>query len=104
METRLRLQLLQARLPRPCVQVELHDASGRFLGRADLYYPDCRLVIEYDGDNHKERLAADLKRQNALVSAGYQLLRFTAADLRVSGSAAAQVRKARARFLRHNPR
>jgi len=103
METRLRLQLLKARLPRPSVQAELHNASGHFLGRADLYYPDCRLVIEYDGDNHRERLAADLRRQNALVNAGYQLLRFTAADLRVPGSAAAQVRKARALFI-HNTR
>lgn len=104
MESRLRLQLLKARLPSPCVQVELNDASGRFLGRADLYYPDCRLLIEYDGDNHKDRLAADLKRQNALVGAGYQMLRFTAADLRAPGSAAAQVRKARALFLKQNLR
>lgn len=40
METRLRLQLLRARLPTPCVQADLHDAAGGFLGRADLYYPD----------------------------------------------------------------
>jgi very-short-patch-repair endonuclease len=100
METRLRLLLLKARLPRPCVQVDLHDASRRFLGRADLYYPDCRLVIEYDGENHRDRLAPDLRRQNALLNAGYQLLRFTAGDLRDPGSVAAQVRKARAR-LKH---
>lgn len=98
METRLRLQLLKARLPRPGVQVDLRDASGGFLGRADLFYADCRLVIEYDGENHKERLVADLRRQNALVNAGYHLLRFTAGDLKVPGSVAAQVRKARARL------
>ena len=95
METRLRLQLLTARLPRPCSQAELKDDSGRIVARVDLYYPDCRMVIEYDGENHKERIAADVKRQNALVNAGYHVLRFTAADLRVSGAAAAQVRKAR---------
>jgi very-short-patch-repair endonuclease len=102
METRLRLQLIKALLPRPCVQTDLHDAGGGFLGRADLYYPDCRLVIEYDGDHHKERLVQDLRRQNALISAGYHMLRFTAADLRRSGSAAKQVREARAR-LQKNP-
>ena len=101
METRLRLQLVLARLPRPCVQVDLHDASRRFLGRADLYYPDRRLVIEYDGENHKERLAQDMRRQNALVNAGYQLLRFTAGDL-AYGSAAAQVRRARMRIGDHS--
>jgi very-short-patch-repair endonuclease len=96
METRLRVELIMARLPRPCVQPELFDAMGNFIGRADLYYPDRRLVIEYDGENHKERLVADLRRQNALVNAGYHLLRFTAADLRSAGSVVAQVRRARA--------
>lgn len=52
METRLRWLLLQAGLPRPEVQTNLHDADGRFVGRADLYYPAARLVIEYDGLNH----------------------------------------------------
>jgi very-short-patch-repair endonuclease len=95
METRLRMQLVTARLPRPCVQVDLHSRSGDFLGRADLYYPDRRLVIEYDGENHKDRRVADLQRQNRLINAGYHLLRFTAADLRVPGSAPALVRQAR---------
>lgn len=100
METRLRMQLVKARLPRPCVQQDLHDRSGDFLGRADLYYPDRRLAIEYDGENHKDRLVPDLQRQNRLLNAGYHLLRFTAADLRVPGAAAAQVRKARARLAK----
>ncbi|HEV2216460.1 MAG TPA: DUF559 domain-containing protein [Candidatus Dormibacteraeota bacterium] len=74
METRLRFDLVAARLPTPEVQVELHDRAGQFLARVDLFYPDARLVIEFDGQNHRERLAADLRRQNALVNAGYQLL------------------------------
>jgi len=56
METRLRWLLINARLPRPEVQTNLHDDEGRFLGRADLYYPSARLVIEFDGGNHRERL------------------------------------------------
>jgi very-short-patch-repair endonuclease len=95
METRLRVQLVCARLPAPEVQVELHDKTGRFLGRADLYYSDVKLVVEFDGQNHKDRIAADLRRQNALLNAGYHVLRFTAADLHVKGSVAAQVRSAR---------
>jgi very-short-patch-repair endonuclease len=100
METRLRLQLLKARLPRPEVQVDLHDSAKRFLGRADLYYRDCSLVIEYDGESHRDRIAPDLRRQNALFNAGYHLLRFTAGDLRTTGTVAAQVQKARARLRR----
>ena len=96
METRLRMALVKGRLPTPCVQVNLKDASGAFVGRVDLYYPDRRLAIEYDGDIHRERLVSDLRRQNALLNAGYRLLRFTATDLRTPASVVAQVRHARA--------
>ena len=81
METRLRWLLIQAGLPRPEVQANLRDAAARFVGRADLYYPDARLVLEYDGDNHRQRLVEDNRRQNALINAGYRLLRFTASDI-----------------------
>jgi very-short-patch-repair endonuclease len=94
METRLRLALINAKLPRPVTQAELTDSSGRFIARVDLYYPDCRMVIEYDGENHKERIPEDLRRQNALVNADYHVLRFTAIDIR-EGTAAVQVQKAR---------
>jgi len=96
METRVRIALIRAKLPHPSVQVKLRDAAGNFVGRADLYYPDRRLVIEYDGENHKDRMVADMRRQNALVNAGYHLLRFTAADLRAPRSVVTQVRQARA--------
>jgi len=94
METRLRVELINARLPHPCVQAQLLDASGRFIGRGDLYYPARRLVVEYDGDNHRDRLVSDLRRQNALLNAGYHVLRFTAADLRAPASVVALVRQA----------
>ena len=82
METRLRWLLLQAGLPRPQVQTDLRDSDGRFVGRADLYYPTARLVIEYDGQNHRDRLVEDNRRQNLILNAGFRLLRFTAADIR----------------------
>jgi very-short-patch-repair endonuclease len=81
METRLRWVLIQAGLPKPEVQISLHDTEGRFVGRADLYYPQARLAIEYDGVNHRDRLVDDDRRQNDIIDAGYRLLRFTAADL-----------------------
>ena len=81
METRLRLLLVFAGLPRPEAQVRFHDSSGRFLGRPDLYYPTDRLGLEYDGGGHRDNLVADNQRQNRLVNAGFRLLRFTAADI-----------------------
>ncbi|MBO0681826.1 MAG: DUF559 domain-containing protein [Candidatus Dormibacteraeota bacterium] len=81
METRLRMLLVLAGLPRPQVQVPLRDAWGRFLARADLYYPAQGLALEYDGGTHRESLVQDDRRQNQLMDAGYRLLRFTAADV-----------------------
>ncbi len=94
-ETRLRLLLMFAGLPRPLAQVPLYDDAGRFVGRPDLYYPQQRLAIEYDGSMHRMSLTADNRRQNRLINAGYRLLRFSAADvLSAADSAVELVRQA----------
>lgn len=93
MESRLRMLLMLAGLPRPKAQVSIHDRWGRFVGRPDLYYEQHRLGIEYDGGVHRDALAADNRRQNKLLNAGVRLLRFTAGDvLGNPESVAAQVR------------
>jgi very-short-patch-repair endonuclease len=81
MESRLRMTLIEGGLPRPQAQVDLHDASDNFLGRADLYYPSHRLILEYDGGNHRDSLIKDDRRQNRLLEAGYVIRRFTAPDV-----------------------
>lgn len=81
MESRLRMLLVLAGLPRPKAQVSIHNRWGRFVGRPDLYYEKQRLGIEYDGGVHRLQLAADNRRQNLLLEAGVSLLRFTASDL-----------------------
>ena len=101
MESRLRMVLIGGRLPRPAVQSELRDKFGNFIARVDLYYPDRKLVIEYDGANHRERMADDLRRQNALPNAGYHMLRFTAGDLREPRLIVAQVRRAHMTLTRY---
>ena len=81
METRLRMLLVFAGLQQPEVQVPIRDSEGRFLGRPDLLYSSQCLAIEYDGGNHRERMIDDNRRQNRIMSAGFQVLRFTAADV-----------------------
>jgi len=81
METRLRMILVLGGLPRPKVQVPIHDAGGRFVGRLDLYYESHRLGVEYDGSTHRDSIAQDNQRQNRLLGVGVRLLRFTAADV-----------------------
>ena len=55
-------------LARPQAQVSLHDEEGAFLGRPDLYHPEHRLGLEYDGSVHRETLVADNRRQNRLLN------------------------------------
>jgi very-short-patch-repair endonuclease len=81
METRLRLLLVLAGLPHPRVQASLFDDRALFIARPDLYYPNARLAIEYDGATHRDSLAADNRRQNRLLNAGYRILRFSAGDV-----------------------
>jgi hypothetical protein len=92
MESRLRMVLVLGGLPRPQAQVSLHDSEDRFVGRPDLYYPNHRLGIEYDGGVHRLSLAEDNRRQNRLLAAGIELLRFTAGDLKNPDSVTTQVR------------
>ena len=81
METRLRMLLVLAGPPRPVAQVPVHDRLGRFVGRPDLLYRECKLGLEYDGATHRASLAEDNRRQNRLLDAGISLLRFTANDI-----------------------
>ena len=94
METRLRMLLVLGGLPKPDVQPELEDETGWVIARADLYYASHRLVIEYDGATHQTSVAADNRRQNRLIEAGYKLLRFTAIDIwRMPASVVGQVER-----------
>lgn len=83
METRLRLVIVRASLPRPVAQYVVHDESGVFCGRLDLGYPMIRLGIEYDGAWHAAQPAfvADRQRLNRLRHAGWTLLHYTADDV-----------------------
>jgi len=83
MESRLRLLIIDAGLPRPVAQHDVHNALGRLLGRVDLAYPRWRIAIEYEGDHHREqaRFRRDVHRLNVLRAAGWLVLRFTADDV-----------------------
>ncbi|MBN1091931.1 DUF559 domain-containing protein [Blastococcus sp. TML/M2B] len=83
MESVLRWLLHVAGLPRPVLQ-HVVRAGGRFLGMVDLAWPEHRVLVEFDGDVHRERrvFVEDLRRQNGLVLAGWTVLRFTSADVR----------------------
>ncbi|MGY1660748.1 endonuclease domain-containing protein [Geodermatophilus sp. SYSU D00705] len=83
MESVLRWLLHAAGLPSPVLQHVVRGVDGRPLARADLAWPDLRVIVEFDGDVHRERdvFVNDLRRQNRLVAAGWTVLRFTSADV-----------------------
>jgi len=83
METRTRLLIIAAGLPVPVVQHQVFDASGCFVARLDLAYPEWKIGIEYDGEHHRERdvFRRDADRLNRLQLAGWRVLRFTADDV-----------------------
>jgi very-short-patch-repair endonuclease len=84
LEPRMARLLRDAGLPPTCFQHVVRDESGRFVARVDFAYPVKRLAVEVDGwATHATRqaLQSDLERQNALVAAGWTVLRFTWHDV-----------------------
>jgi hypothetical protein len=83
MESVLRWLILEAGLPRPVLQHVIRDDDGRFLAQVDLAWPDRRVLVEFDGDVHRERrvFVDDLRRQNGVVLADWKLLRYSSADV-----------------------
>lgn len=83
LESWTRWLMYEAGLPMPDLQGEIHDAEGWFVGRADFVWWAQKVLVEFDGDHHRDRTTwvSDVRRQNALVAAGWTILRFTSADV-----------------------
>ena len=84
-ETRLRLLLVRGGLPRPVPQHPVLDDERRRAVWLDLAWPEHRLAVEYDGDDHfatPEKARADAQRHTRLVAAGWRVLRYTAHEMR----------------------
>ena len=79
METRLRLVLVLRGLPVPEVQYPVPDDRRRRAVWLDLAYPEHRIGIEYEGEEHvrTERVLRDIGRYTALVDGNWRIYRFT---------------------------
>jgi hypothetical protein len=80
METRVRLLIVLAGLPKPTAQLVILDRNGQFVARADLGYEEQRLLVEYDGAFHWEQRRADDRRRDALRALGWTVLVFSRED------------------------
>ncbi len=81
METRQRLVLVFAGLPRPVSQLNVYDAAGRFVARLDLAYEAEKVAVEYDGAHHWTERRHDDRRRDALRALGWTVLVFSADDV-----------------------
>jgi hypothetical protein len=83
MESRLRLVLHDAGLPRPTPQLWVPDEFGRPRYRLDLGWEQRRIGAEYDGDGHRDRmqLRHDRERHNWLAGRGWEIRYFTDLDV-----------------------
>jgi hypothetical protein len=103
-ESLLRVLLVLAGLPEPEVNVRLYDTAGWFLGEGDLVYRKARIVLEYEGDQHRsdpEQWRKDIRRRERFEDAGWSVLRVTGDDL--FAHRAELIRRVAFR-LRQNPR
>jgi very-short-patch-repair endonuclease len=66
METRLRMLLINAGLPRPKAQHVVLDRAGKFVARLDLAYLGPKVAIEYDGAFHFGQRSEDDRRRDAV--------------------------------------
>jgi very-short-patch-repair endonuclease len=80
MESRVRLGLTDAGLPRPKAQWAVRDAAGGFVARLDLAYPEHTIAIEYDGAWHWKQRRQDDRRRDAARRLGWHVVVVSADD------------------------
>jgi hypothetical protein len=90
METRLRMLLIDAGLPRPVPQHEVRDRLNRLVGRLDLAYPEARLAVEYDGADHWKQRREDDRRRAAIRACDWEVCVFSADDVYLTPDATAR--------------
>ncbi|MFQ6172945.1 type IV toxin-antitoxin system AbiEi family antitoxin domain-containing protein [Oryzobacter sp. R7] len=92
----------------PRSQVEIRDALGVLVGRADFVVGEWVVVefdgaVKYAGADGREALVAEKRRESRLVELGFEVVRLTWADLDDPTEVLRRIRAARARvLLRHS--
>jgi very-short-patch-repair endonuclease len=95
-ESRLRVLLRRARLPRPEVNGVITDAAGRPIARGDLVFRRYRVIVEYDGEVHAPmaQRARDADRRARLRENGWIVVEVVGADMHHPERVVSRVRSA----------
>ncbi|QCR19661.1 endonuclease domain-containing protein [Agrococcus sp. SGAir0287] len=84
-ESELRLLLVRHGLPEPHLNLDVRDDAGVFVARVDMAWPDLRIAVEYDGEQHRvdaRQFARDIDRLADLERVGWIVVRVTKEHLR----------------------
>ena len=81
LESVLRCRLVLAGMSGFVTQREIRDLDGRHVLRVDFCFERCRLVVEVDGARWHQDAQRDQRRDNALASLGYRVLRYSWGDV-----------------------
>ncbi|BBY45741.1 hypothetical protein MCEL_40360 [Mycolicibacterium celeriflavum] len=84
-ETRTRLVLTDAGLRPSHTQINVYDGYRAHVGRIDMGWPEWKVGVEYDGEQHwtdPAIRAADIERQAKLEALGWRIIRVSAEMLR----------------------
>jgi len=74
MESRLRVLLVNSGFEAPVAQYVVRNGRGDFVARADLAYPEQRIIVEYDGAHHWDQRREDDRRRDAMRALGWTVL------------------------------
>ncbi len=80
----MRLILTDAGLPEPLLNWPVHGDRGEFLGFVDQAYPELKIAIEYEGEQHRidpGQWLRDIARYERLAEAGWRVIRVTKHDV-----------------------
>ena len=77
MESRQRMRLILAGLPRPKAQAPVKDGSGQPFAFVDNGYEAWKVGADYDGEPHKDRWRHDLERGERIRDWGWWHRRYT---------------------------
>ncbi|TXN28646.1 hypothetical protein [Lacisediminihabitans profunda] len=77
-ETMLRLVVVRAGFPEPIVNFEVRNRFGAILGLADLAFPEFRVLLEYDGGQHRDdekQFHRDVERLDDFMEEKWRVIR-----------------------------
>ncbi|MFW0784424.1 hypothetical protein AAFP35_07850 [Gordonia sp. CPCC 206044] len=99
LESRSRIEMLDAGIPRPALQVDIYDDAGRWVARVDFYWETERVVGEcdgaskYNGSEGPALMLYEKRRTDTLVELGNRVIHWGWGDVDAASQLIARVRR-----------